>query len=66
VSKLERLLLKHPRDAFVNASTIAAEWQELHYLEPPDFEKAQTEYDEFVRILESHVTEIHFLPSDAA
>jgi N-dimethylarginine dimethylaminohydrolase len=64
VNRIKRLLLKHPRDAFVSQENIQAQWKELNYLNPPDFDRAVEEYDEFVRLLERSIPEIHFLPAD--
>ena len=63
--RLTDVLLKHPRDAFVNEATIAAEWQPLHFTAPPDLRRAADEYDAFVDLLRSIGTEIHFLPPAA-
>lgn len=62
VDTIKSLLLKHPRDAFVNQENIQAQWKELNYAEPPNYENALKEYDEFTQTLERHVSEIHYLP----
>jgi arginine deiminase len=62
VGTIERLLLKHPRDAFLSTETIAAQWADLNYLGPPDFQRAIDEYQRFVELLERFVAEIHYLP----
>jgi N-dimethylarginine dimethylaminohydrolase len=64
VDPIKSLLLKHPRDAFVSQENIQAQWNALNYSEPPDYDNAIKEYDEFSRILEGLVPEIHYLPSD--
>jgi N-dimethylarginine dimethylaminohydrolase len=50
---LERVLLKHARDAFVSPIRIAEQWQSLAYLAEPDFDEACREYDRFAALLES-------------
>src|SRR5690349_15029305 len=60
--QLTRVLLKHPRDAFRDEATIAAEWQALNFTAPPDMARAIDEYERFVAILRSAGAEIHFLP----
>ncbi len=64
VNRIKRLLLKHPRDAFLSQENVQAQWKELNYTNPPDFERAVEEYNEFVRLLERFIPEIHFLPAD--
>ena len=62
VGKIERLLLKHPRDAFLNQENINNQWQKLNYSGCPDFDPVMVEYDSFVDLLKRDVSEIHFLP----
>ena len=62
VGALTRVVLKHPRDAFVDEATIAAEWQSLGYTAPPDFARAMTEYDAFLELLQSADSEVYLLP----
>jgi arginine deiminase len=64
VGRIKRLLLKHPRDAFLSQKNIQAQWKELNYTAPPDYDRAVEEYDEFIRLLERFIPEIHFLPAD--
>jgi N-dimethylarginine dimethylaminohydrolase len=65
VGALRRVVLKHPRDAFVDETTIAAEWRSLGYTAPPDLARAIAEYDAFVRLVQSSGAEVHLLPRDA-
>jgi len=64
VGRIKRLLLKHPRDAFLSQENILAQWKELNYTAPPNYDRAVKEYDEFVGLLERFIQEIHFLPAD--
>ncbi len=64
VDPINTLLLKHPRDAFVNQEVIAGQWKELGFSSPPDFNKALREYVRFVELLSGHVSVIHFLPKE--
>jgi arginine deiminase len=57
---VRRMLLKHPRQAFVDQAHVDAQWQDLFYLGRPDFNKAVAEYDRFVNILEQFDFEINF------
>lgn len=61
---MTRLLLKHPRDAFRDAASIARQWRALNFTAPPDFDNAVAEYERFVATLADHPVAIHFLPAD--
>ena len=65
VGALRRVVLKHPREAFVDEATIAQEWRSLGYTAPPDFGRAIAEYDAFLALLQSADSEVYLLPSDA-
>lgn len=62
--RLGRVLLKHPRDAFVDSATVDAQWRTLHFTAAPDLARASDEYDRFVEILQSSGTTIEYLPRD--
>jgi len=62
VGQIQRLLLKHPRTAFLGPENIQQQWQGLNYLDPPDYEKALKEYEAFVHLLKDFVPDISFLP----
>lgn len=59
---LERVIVKHPNEAFISQQHIQNEWQKLNYLSEPDFEKAKKEYAEFISLLSKHVSIIDYLP----
>jgi arginine deiminase len=59
---LERVIIKHPDDAFISQKYIKEEWQKLNYLSEPDFGEAQKEYAEFLSLLKQHVPAIDYLP----
>ena len=59
---LERVIVKHPADAFISQQHIEKEWRKVNYLSEPDFEEAQKEYAEFIALLEQHVPVIDYLP----
>jgi N-dimethylarginine dimethylaminohydrolase len=64
VGHLRRVLMKHPREAFVSQASIDAQWAGLNYVAAPDFRRACAEFDAFARLLEDHGTEVDLLPSD--
>jgi len=62
VGTIKRLLLKHARDAFAGASSIAEQWRRLGYLGQPNYQRAVIEYDNFIARLESFDIELEFMP----
>jgi len=62
VGKIKNILLKHPKDAFINQENIGAQWKELNYLGCPDYEKALKEYEHFIDLLKKQISEIYYLP----
>lgn len=65
VDWLTHVVVKHPRDAFVDERTIAAQWTPLNFTAPPDLPRAIDEFDRFVALLRSAGTTIVALPRDA-
>ena len=63
--RLARVLVKHPRDAFVDDSTIAREWASLNFTSAPSLAGAIDEYEAFLDILRRTGAQIDFLPRDA-
>jgi N-dimethylarginine dimethylaminohydrolase len=61
---IERIVLKHARDAFVSQEFIATQWQELGYTAAVNYESAMREYDAFVSLLQENVREVNFIPRD--
>ena len=59
---IQRMLLKHPHQAFINQDNINQQWQNLNYLECPDFENTLREYERFVALLGQFNMEIHYAP----
>jgi N-dimethylarginine dimethylaminohydrolase len=64
VGAIKRIVLKHARDAFVDDSAIGRQWRPLGYAGPPDFERAVSEYDSLVSLLQRFEMDIAFLPQD--
>jgi N-dimethylarginine dimethylaminohydrolase len=62
---IERILLKHPRDAFGDDSTIDAQWRDLNFVGRPDLARAVTEYERIVELISSTGAAIDYLPPDA-
>ena len=64
VNPIRRILIKHARDGFKNQSELNNLASKLNYLETPNFSKSISDYDQFVKLLESFNIEIHYLPHD--
>jgi N-dimethylarginine dimethylaminohydrolase len=63
VGRLAHVLLKPAREAFVGQDKIDREWQTLNFTSPPDFARAEREYDAFRQILASTGAAIDALPA---
>jgi N-dimethylarginine dimethylaminohydrolase len=64
VDRLTHVMVKHPRDGFVDAQTIAAQWASLNFTAAPDLTRAIDEYEGFVELLKSSGTTVSRLPRD--
>ena len=62
---IRALLLKHPRQAWIDAARVRDEWRPLAYAAEPDLGRACAEYDALVEILRPWAGEIRILPEDA-
>lgn len=64
IGRIERVLVKHARDAFVSSETLRAQWEGLNYSACPDYDKAVQDFESFVDLLKGFIPEIHYLPQD--
>lgn len=64
VEPLHRVVMKHPRDAFIDNATIGAQWQRLGFLGPPDLTRACDEFDALLSLIRSAGATVHLLPAD--
>jgi N-dimethylarginine dimethylaminohydrolase len=62
--RLLDVVLKHPRDAFVDERTIAAQWRALGFTAPPVLDRAIAEFERFLAIVQSCGAQAHLLPRD--
>lgn len=60
---LNKVIVKHPKDAFISQEHLRNEWKKFNYINEPDFIKAQHEYEQFLSIMKQHVEQIEFLPA---
>lgn len=64
IGAMRRVVLKHPRDAFISDLSIARQWRELGYLARPELHRAMEEFDALLELLESFGVEVLLLPRD--
>ncbi len=62
--KLRSVFIKNVKEAFVDDSHIAKHWEDLNYLDKPNFETAASEYSVFQSALNAKDTQINSLPAD--
>ena len=62
--RLASVLVKHPREGFIDEATIASQWQRLNFSAPPDLPRALDEYERFLEILSTTGCDILYLPTD--
>ena len=61
---LHSVFLRPVRNAFLDASRVAAQWQALNFLSEPDFEKAKREYGVFESTIRNAAQEVHLFPKE--
>ena len=64
VARLERVLVKHARAAFLSDAVIDRQWQDLRYVARPDAARAAAEYDGFLELLTGSGVEVHCLATE--
>lgn len=62
--KIETILIKHPKDAFINQNHLNDHWKVFGYTGPPDFVKACEEFSKFEQVIREWVPEVLYLPRD--
>jgi N-dimethylarginine dimethylaminohydrolase len=62
---IKALLLKHPRQAWIDPENVRGQWRPLGYAAEPDLGRACAEYDALVEILRPYAGEVRFLAADA-
>ena len=63
VSPVKRILIKHPKNAFINQTKIDKESTKLNYIDTPDYEKSCLDYEKFLQLINTFGAEIHYLPT---
>src|SRR3954467_5264632 len=61
--RITRIVLKHPRDAFVDQSQIDAQWRDLRFTAAPDLARACRQHDALAQIVAATGAAIDYLPA---
>ena len=61
IDPIKKIILKHPKTAFINQKKINKEFNTLNFTEAPDFNESLNEYDSFIKILDLFGIEKYFL-----
>jgi N-dimethylarginine dimethylaminohydrolase len=64
IGRLSHVVVKHAREAFIDARHVEAQWKTLGFTAPPDIARAIDEYDRFLEALRSTGARIDLLPRD--
>src|SRR5581483_10339523 len=64
VSPLSRLVMKHPREAFISQAVIDRQWRGLNFTAPPEFSRAIEEFEQLLDTIAGAGAEVLLLPSD--
>jgi N-dimethylarginine dimethylaminohydrolase len=64
IAPIREVLLKHPREAWLDQDNIRARWTALGYAGEPDLDRACAEYEGLIGMLRRQAAEIRFLPAD--
>ena len=64
VDPLRRVIMKGPITAWKDINNVKNNWKDLHFSAEPIYDKAITQYNELITLIESFGTEILMLPSD--
>ncbi len=62
--KIQSILMKSPAKAWFGQEYTNQQWEKLNYPGKPNFEKALHEFNQLATIIESHVSEVYYLPED--
>jgi len=64
VNQIKSILIKHPKDAFVNQEKLNLEYEKFNFIGCPDYNKVLKEYKVFEDIIKEHISDVYYLPKD--
>ena len=62
VGKIQAILVKHPKDAFISQQNLENTYEEFNYIGCPNYETVLNEYEIFEKIIKKHVETVYYLP----
>lgn len=62
VGKIDRIIIKHPKDAFISQENLDKKWKKFNYISCPDYENSLKEYEKFESFIKENVAKVHYLP----
>ncbi len=62
VGELKGVIVKRPKEAYIDQTHVAEQWRALNYLSETDFNKAAEQHQEFVGLLGKFGAEVVYLP----
>lgn len=60
--RIDRILIKHPKDAFISQENLSKTWETFNYTSEPVYETVLKEYEVFENIIRENVTNVDYLP----
>ncbi len=60
--KIDRILIKHPKDAFISQKNLSKSWESFNYTSEPVYETVLKEYEVFENIIKENVANVDYLP----
>ena len=64
IDPIRKIILKHPKAAFINQKKINEEFKDLNFTEAPNFNESLNEFESFMKILDSFRIEKYFLTTN--
>jgi hypothetical protein len=59
-NNLKKVILKHPKDAFISQEHLRNEWKKFNYINEPNYIKAQNEFEQFYAIIKNMSLKLNF------
>ncbi len=62
VGKIESILLKHPKDAFISQEKLNDTYDAFNYIGCPNYQAVLKEFEVFEKIVQDNVSQVYYLP----
>ncbi len=60
--RIDRILIKHPKDAFISQENLSKTWETFNYTSEPVYKTVLKEYEVFENIIRENVSNVDYLP----